>query len=79
MRLLVDVAPADQLRVMPADQGPGEGRPSRTAMGLSLDGNSLVFSAVRGSRQHLYRRAFTDLEATPISGTEGGSSPFFSP
>jgi len=56
-----------------------EGRPSRTAMVLSPDGRSLVFSAVRGSTQQLFRRELDQLEAVPIVGTEGGASPFFSP
>ena len=79
IRTLITVAPADQLRTDPLDQGIGEGRPSRTAMALSPDGKFLVFSAIRGSHQHLYLRPLTELEATPISGTEGASSPFFSP
>ncbi|HUR36651.1 MAG TPA: protein kinase [Terriglobales bacterium] len=54
---------------------------SQTAMDWSPDGTSLVFSGVRqqdGSRS-LYQRALDSFEATAINGTEGASSPTFSP
>ena len=75
-RSLISVAPADQL-------GPGgpllEGRPSRTAMALSPDGRSLVFSAVHDGELQLYLRPLDGLQAAPIADTEGADSPFFSP
>lgn len=55
------------------------GRPSRTAMAFSPDGNMLVFAGAIGSTKQLYRRALDQAEATPIPGTEGGDTPFFSP
>ena len=79
IRTFVSVAPAEQLRAFPMDQTEGEGRPGRPAMAVSPDGQFLVFSAVRGGQQQLYMRPLTDLEATPIGGTDGGHSPFFSP
>ena len=79
LRTLVSVAPADQLRALPFDQSAGEGRPSRTAIALSADGRSVVFSAVRGDRQQLYLRRLDELEATPIPGTEDAVAPFLSP
>jgi len=78
-RTLVGVAPADQLQTTVAEKTVGEGYPARTAMALSPDGRSLVFSAVRGDRQQLYLRALDQVDATPIAGTEEGASPFFSP
>ena len=54
MRTLVDVAPAEWLQAQVVDQSAfGRGRPSRTAMAISPDGGSLVFSAAREGRQQL--------------------------
>ena len=50
------------------------------AVAVSPDGKKLVYVASGGSGiQQLYLRAMDSLEARPIAGTEGGSSPFFSP
>jgi serine/threonine-protein kinase len=46
---------------------------------LSPDGSRLVFVAGTGQERKLYLRALDQLEATPLSGTEGASDPFFSP
>jgi serine/threonine protein kinase len=48
-----------------------------TTLALSLDGTQLAF--VAGSTQRIYLRAFDTLEAKPLAGTDGASSPFFSP
>ncbi len=45
------------------------------AVALSPDGTRLVYSA----NAQLYLRSMDDMEATPIRGTDGGLSPFFSP
>ncbi|PYV40297.1 MAG: hypothetical protein DMG09_07115, partial [Acidobacteria bacterium] len=46
---------------------------------LSPDGSRLVYVANRAGAQQLYVRPIDRLEATPIPGTEGAESPFFSP
>jgi serine/threonine-protein kinase len=49
------------------------------AIALSPDGSRLLYVAKRAGTNQLYVRPIDRLEATPISGTEGGESPFFSP
>jgi len=60
------------------------GRPTRAAMALSPDGNNIVHCALNenlesADKPKLYLRSLDQSEATPISGTEGGIGPFFSP
>jgi serine/threonine-protein kinase len=80
--LQIDVKPAERLSStieVPAYQ------PSRTAITVSPDGRTLVFSGRRLDQQEkeqkLYLRslALDTAEAEPLSGSEGGCSPFFSP
>ncbi len=64
--------------------GPGYGRPSSTSLAISPDGDLLVYSAMDGwgtpeADSRLYSRRLDQARAEPITGTEGGSSPFFSP
>ncbi len=54
-------------------------RPARQNVALSPDGTHLVYSATDGERSQLYLRRMDQDQATPMSGTEGASSPFFSP
>ena len=67
-------------------------RPSRTAIALSPDGAHMVFAGLEregalypadpgatGGLPQLFQRRLDQLNATPIPGTEGGTSPFFSP
>jgi len=60
---------------------PGErlAGPDQQAVALSPDGSHLAYSAIQGGTQQLYLHAMDSLEARPIPGTEGASSPFFSP
>ena len=79
-RTILSVAPTGEASgANPLEQRAGGARPTRTAMALSPDGRTLVFGAIWGGGQQLYARAMDQLGAIPISGTSGGSSPFFSP
>lgn len=79
-RTLLSVAPTDQPQATsPLEERIGAPRPTRTAIALSPDGKTLVFGAIWGGVPQLYVRAMNQLSATPLSGTSGGSSPFFSP
>ncbi len=46
---------------------------------LSPDGRWLAFSGAREGRSQIYLRSMDQMEATPLSGSEGGHRPFFSP
>jgi serine/threonine-protein kinase len=79
-RTILSVAPgAEDSGANPLEQRGGGARPTRTAVALSPDGKTLVFSAIWGGTQQLYARRMDQLSATPIPGTSGGYSPFFSP
>jgi eukaryotic-like serine/threonine-protein kinase len=79
VRSIVTTLPAEQLLALPTDETTNEGRPSRTSMAWSPDGQSIAFSASLGGRLQLYVRALNQLEAIPVAGTDGASNPFFSP
>jgi len=49
------------------------------SIALSPDGARLAYVASQFRRTQIYLRAMDQLEAKPISGTEGGDGPFFSP
>jgi len=79
-RSLVSVAPTGQPGgVNPLEQRTGGPRPTRTSLSLSPDGRTLVFGAIWGGVHQLYTRPLNQLDATPIAGTSGAQSPFFSP
>jgi serine/threonine-protein kinase len=79
-RTILSVAPTGEgSGANPLEQRVGSARPTRTEVALAPDGKTLVFGAIWGGRQQLYARAMDQLSAIPISGTSGGSSPFFSP
>ena len=56
-------------------RGPGK----ILSVALSPDGRTLVVAGTDANGQRLYHRTLDALEATPLAGTEGGLSPFFSP
>ena len=49
------------------------------SLALSPDGRSLVIAATGNEGQQLYLRRIDELVATPLAGTAGAASPFFSP
>jgi serine/threonine protein kinase/Tol biopolymer transport system component len=56
-------------------RGPGR----LMSLALSPDGHTLVVAASDGSTERLYVRSLDRPEATPLEGTEGAATPFFSP
>jgi eukaryotic-like serine/threonine-protein kinase len=48
-------------------------------LALSPDGRAMVYSGPADGGSRLWVRTLDQLDATPIAGTENGSSPFFSP
>ena len=79
-RAILSVAPAERSSLAnPLEQQIGAARPTRTAVALSPDGKTLVLGTIWGGTEQLYARAMDQLSATPIAGTIGASSPFFSP
>jgi serine/threonine-protein kinase len=62
---------------LPAGDRPAIGL--QPVLALSPDGRTLVYAAQRGDAPALFRRDLATLEPSLIAGTEGGTSPFFSP
>jgi serine/threonine-protein kinase len=54
-------------------------RPSRTAIAISPDGRTLAYISRRAGARQLFLRPLSGETATPIAGTDGAESPFFSP
>jgi eukaryotic-like serine/threonine-protein kinase len=67
-RLLVNLPPADHLALG-----------LTPVLAMSPDGTRLVYVGNRGGSRQLYVRPLDRFEATPIPGTEGAETPFFSP
>jgi len=79
-RTLVDIAPADVLRSRPEDTTTTSGgHLSRRVIALTPDGQTALFSALKGDRQQLYVRALDQVEARALAGTDNAESPFLSP
>jgi serine/threonine-protein kinase len=72
VRSVIPIAPAEELSW-------GGRSTSSPLLGISPDGNRLVYSGSRGGVQRLYLRELHGTEAVAIPGTEGGIGPFFSP
>ncbi len=79
-RSIIAVRPFDRRTSPgPTESRPPEVRPGRTVIALSPDGRTLVFRAIQDTGGQLFVRPLDRLEATAIPGTEGATSPFFSP
>jgi serine/threonine protein kinase/Tol biopolymer transport system component len=78
-RSFLDVTSADYLQSTSVDQKESQGHLSRNSIALTPDGRTVVFSAARGDVQQIYARKLDRWDAFPITGTEGGNSPFISP
>jgi serine/threonine protein kinase len=50
-----------------------------TSFALSPDGRQIIFVATSGSGSSLWLRSLSSTEALPVAGTEGATSPFWSP
>jgi eukaryotic-like serine/threonine-protein kinase len=48
-------------------------------LALSQDGTQLAYVALQGEKQQIYLRSMDNPQPRAIPGTEGGTSPFFSP
>jgi serine/threonine-protein kinase len=58
---------------------PGAGALPAVGLAMTPDGENLVYSGLSSRGYQLYRRRLGELGTTPISGTEGGLNPFFTP
>jgi len=73
-----EARPATKLAVVPLPTAP-LGNTIHNDLAVSPDGRQIVYvSGIEGTTQ-LYLRTLGDLEAKPISGSEGAVNPFFSP
>jgi serine/threonine-protein kinase len=84
VRSPIKLEPGHWLEGMRALPPLGVDQPTRIAMAISRDGRFIVYSAIAEIpgpqvKSQLYLRRTDQLEARPISGTEGGISPFLSP
>ena len=73
--------PARPIRLstmLPAGVSVTRGPGYTSSVAVSPDGRTIVIAASDRDGQRLYRRTLDRLEATPIAGTERGTSPFFS-
>jgi serine/threonine-protein kinase len=72
-------APAMSRLMMPLPLGDQPVTGFQPMVALSPDGRVVVYRARRGGVIQLFRRDLDALEAVPINGTEGATSPMFSP
>jgi len=68
-----------RLSIVPSRSAPLAPSHNWGVLALSPDGTRLVYVALVAGKRQLYLRPLDQLEATPIPGTEGALTPFFSP
>jgi Tol biopolymer transport system component/predicted Ser/Thr protein kinase len=73
------VAPQVSRLMMPLPSGDAPVTGFQPMPALAPDGRTVVYRARRAGTTQLFRRDLHALDATPIAGTEGATSPFFSP
>ena len=71
-------APIRLSTLLPAGVSVTRGPGYTSSVAVSPDGRSIVIAASDARGQRLYRRTLDTLHPAPISGTDGGTSPFFS-
>jgi serine/threonine-protein kinase len=74
-----NATPRGPLRVSLALPGDQIGVPDEMPIAISPDGSQIVYVGLRDELTRLYLRPLDVAAATPIAGTEGAKSPFFSP
>jgi hypothetical protein len=67
-RTVINLPPGDQLAAR-----------DFPAIAISPDESQLAYVAIHAGTQQIFLRALDSLEAKPLAGTEGASTPFFSP
>ena len=67
-RTVINLPPGDQLAAR-----------DFPAIAISPDESRLAYVAIHAGTQQIFLRALDSLEAKPLAGTEGASTPFFSP
>lgn len=71
--------PAHLQLMLPEEAEFGVTHISMRLVAVSPDGRQVVYAGRQGGRVMLFRRPLDSLEAAAIPGTEGGTSPMFSP
>ena len=71
-------APIRLSTMLPAGVSVTRGPGYTSSVAVSPDGRTIVIAATDKDGRRLYRRSLDRLDPTPLAGTEGASSPFFS-